>query len=133
MVIQNLVYTSINIIFYLRGSAAIVNGCTFNVDITNSSGGSVEIEGKETKRQCCSNITVTSSRLKHSGLDCRKVSLNIVDSVVTRGTFVRFVCPLKLVEDKDTKAEKVIIRCDSCEEDEYKVSIIPPTLIIKKG
>ena len=131
-----------------------------NVGIINSSGGSVKIEGKETGK-CCSNITVTSSRLKHSGLDRRKVSLNIVDSIFTRVRWdsyhgsrftavdteidasmkseyvtllsatrntsvlrnLHFICPLKLVEDRNTKSEKIIIQCDSCEEDEYKVII----------
>ena len=87
---------------------------------------------------------MTSSRLKHSGLNCKKVSLNITDSIVTKVTWdsyhgsrftavdtvieasveskhgtllsvtrntsifrnLNLICPLKLVEDKHTKAEK---------------------------
>ena len=149
---------SIQVIDSLFGNMKIYEAG--NVDIINSIGGFVKIEGKDTGK-CCSNVTVANSRLKHSGLDCKKVSLNITDCIVTkviwdsyhgsrftavdtviaasmkseyvrlfsvtRNTSVfrdlRFICPLKLVEDKDTKAEKVMIHCDSCEEDEYKVSI----------
>ena len=56
-----------------------------NVTIRDSSGGFAKIEGMDAKkRKCCSDITVTNSRMSHSGLDCKKVSLKIVDSILSR-------------------------------------------------
>ena len=56
-----------------------------NVTIRDSSGGFAKIEGTAAKkRKCCSEITVTNSTLSQTGLDCKKVSLKIVDSIVSR-------------------------------------------------
>ena len=54
-----------------------------NVIIKDSSGGFAEIEGTAAKK-CCSDITVTNSTLSQTGLDCKKASLKMVDSIVSR-------------------------------------------------